>query len=134
MREDPAVDTRLAAAMARSMIPPASAAPAVPALTSAAVGDESPRVRSAARSLLQRTDPAAFRRAADQVRTAGPISSKTGKRDGQIFYQGRSLGEWIERLSVSYIPNEIFGRPRSDEPLAAIRDRTGCGAGADRDA
>ncbi len=31
------------------------------------------------------------------------------------------MEEWIQRLSVSYIPNEIFGRPRPDEPLAAIR-------------
>jgi hypothetical protein len=119
--EDESADTRTAAAIALSMISPAAAAPAVPALVAAATKDDSPHVRSAAGGVLQRVDPAAYRQVAEQARARGPVESKVVKRDGQFYYQGRSLDEWIQRLSVSFVPNEIFGRPRPDEPLAAIR-------------
>ncbi len=78
-------------------------------------------MRSAAVQVLQRLDPAAFRRAAEKARARGPVKAKVVRRDGKLFFEGRSLEEWLQRLSVSYIPNEIFGRPRPDEPLAAIR-------------
>ena len=119
--EDAAADTRAAAAMALSSATPKAAATTVPALITAATTDESPHVRSASARHCQRIAPAAFRQVAERARTQGPVESKVTKRDGKIVYQGRSLDEWFERLVVSYVPNEIFGRPAPNEPLAAIR-------------
>lgn len=121
VRDDPWTDTRISAAMALASLPPAAAAPAVPALVGAALNDESPHVRSAAARVLQKIDPAAHKQVAAQARARGPLETKVVTRDGQRFYQGRALNEWIDRLTVSYVPNEIFGRPAPNEPLAAIR-------------
>jgi HEAT repeat protein/DNA-binding beta-propeller fold protein YncE len=94
---------------------------AVPALVEAALNDENPRVRGHARGLLSKLDPQALQQAAETAQARGPMVDRVKKRGGKLFYQGRPLEEWIKRLSVSYIPNEIFGRPSPDEPLAAIR-------------
>ena len=121
VREDPAADTRAAAAMALSMIPREAAAPSLSALTEATLNDESPDVQRAALHALRRLDAKAYGNANSALRARGPVQPKVEKRDGKLVYEGRPLEEWIERLGATYVPNEIFGRPSPVAPLAAIR-------------
>jgi HEAT repeat protein len=121
LRSNPEVDVRSMAAGMLTELPKDAGKEAVPALVEAALNDESPRVSSEVARTLQRLDPAAYKTVTEKLQARGPVVAKVERRDGKLFYQGRSLEEWIKRLSVSYIPNEIFGRPRPNEPLAAIR-------------
>lgn len=127
VREDPAVDTRAAAAMALSMTPREAAAPSLSTLAAATLNDESPDVQRAALHALRRLDAKAYADANVALRARGLVQPQVVERKGQLMYEGRSLEEWIERLGVTYVPNEIFGRPSPQAPLAAIR---AFGAGA----
>ncbi len=121
LRSAKAVDVRSMAASMLALPSPDVGKQAVPALVDAAVSDESPQVRSAAERTLKELDAKAYEQARAQVRARGPVADQVERRGGRLFYQGRSLHEWLGRLSASYMPNEIFGQPLPDEPLAAIR-------------
>jgi WD40 repeat protein len=121
VRDDTSVDTRVAAAFALAMTTPQAGAAAVPALSDALLKDESPEVKRMAARALDHLNPAALGAVAEKLRAQGPVTDKVEKRGGKLIYQGRPLEEWISKLSKSFIPNEIFGRPSADEPLAAIR-------------
>jgi len=121
LRNHSEANVRNAAADALGQLTPNAAKDAVEPLFKATLHDETPQVRVAAAGALRNLDPATYQRAVAAASARGPVVDKVVKRDGKLFYQGRSLDEWIERLSVSYVPNEIFGRPSPDEPLAAVR-------------
>ncbi|TWU29489.1 hypothetical protein [Bythopirellula polymerisocia] len=121
LREDPDVDGRTDAALALSMTTPEAAEFAVPALTDAALNDASPAVQRIALRALEKIDPIAFRETVTKLRARGPVRAKVEKRNDEFYYQDRSLDDWMDRLTQCFIPNEIFGRPSPQEPLAAIR-------------
>ena len=121
LRTSEATDARTMAATMLALLPVNMGQEAVPALVESAGNDKSPHVRAAAERTLKELDPMAYEQFTAQARTRGPVVDRVERRDGQLRYQGRSLEEWLGRLSASYMPNEIFGQPRPDEPLAAIR-------------
>ena len=121
LRTAEAADVRTMAATMLALLPADVGQEAVPELVEAAVNDESPHVRYAAEKTLRELDPKAYKQATEQARSAGPVVDRVERHDGKLVYQGRPLEEWLGRLSASYIPNVIFGRPTPDEPLAAIR-------------
>ncbi|TWU28354.1 HEAT repeat domain-containing protein [Bythopirellula polymerisocia] len=121
LRTAEAADVRTMAATMLALLPANMGQEAVPALVEAAVNDESPHVRYAAERTLKELDPKAYKQVAEQAQLRRPVVERVERRDGKLIYQGRSLEEWLGRLSASYMPNEIFGRPSPDEPLAAIR-------------
>lgn len=121
LRTAEAADVRTMAATMLALLPADVGQEVVPALVEAVVNDECPHVRYAAERTLKESDPKAYERATAQARSRRPVLDSVEQRNGKLIYQGRSLEEWLGRLSASYLPNEIFGRPTPDEPLAAIR-------------
>ncbi len=115
------VDVRQAAVDALAQLSPEAGKEAVPALAEAAIKDLNPDVRARALHALTKLDPQEALEATRQQAQLGAVAAEVEQREGQFYFQDRSLNEWLNRLSVSFVPNEFTGAQSPKESLEAIR-------------
>jgi HEAT repeat protein len=120
LREHQNVDVRGAALTGLAQLDPEDVKAAAAVLAHTIIEDPSPALRRFALEIFSRVDEAAAQQALERAGQGPRPDGQIHERDGQWFYEGRSLESWIEHLSVSFVPNEIFGRPRPETPLQAI--------------